>query len=75
VSRRDERASAAVGDGRGEAKRASAIDAPPREMWRAPPLAKLSRSNQAWMAALRAYLVLAAGVALIRIVLLATDCG
>jgi hypothetical protein len=44
-------------------------------MWRAPPLAKLSRSNQAWMAALRVYLVLAAGVALIPIVLLAIGKG
>jgi Mn2+/Fe2+ NRAMP family transporter len=60
---------------RDEANRLSAIDALLRETWRMPPLAKLppaklSRASQAWMAALRAYLVVAAGLVMIRIVLL-----
>ena len=59
-----------------ETRRISAVDALLRETWRMPPLAKLppaklSWSSQIWMAALRAYLVLAAGLVLIRIVLLA----
>jgi Mn2+/Fe2+ NRAMP family transporter len=58
------------------AKRFSAVDLLLRDTWQMPPLAKLplarlSRSSQAWMAALRAYLVLAAGLVLIRIVMLA----
>ncbi len=62
--------------GRGQARRASAIEALLRETWRMPPLeklepAKLSRSSQTWMVALRAYLILAAGLVLIRIVMLA----
>jgi len=35
------------------------------------PPAKLSRASQIWMAALRAYLILAAGLVLVRIVMLA----
>jgi hypothetical protein len=62
--------------GRDGARGISAVDALLRETWRMPPLAKLaptklSRSSQAWMAALRAYLILAAGLVLIRIVMLA----
>ena len=57
------------------AKPVSAIDALLRESWRMPPLAKLepaslSAVSRVWMAVLRAYLVLAAGLVLIRIVLL-----
>ena len=48
-----------------------------REMWRMPKLselgpAKLSRASKIWMIALRAYLVLAGGLVLVRIVMLAT---
>jgi NRAMP (natural resistance-associated macrophage protein)-like metal ion transporter len=62
--------------GRSESRRLSTIDLLLRESWRMPPLvklppAKLSRASQIWMAALRAYLILAAGLVLVRIVMLA----
>ncbi len=55
---------------------ASPIDALLRASWRMPPLEKLeparfSALSRMWMVALRAYLVLAAGLVLLRIVLLA----
>jgi hypothetical protein len=58
------------------ARRVSTIDALLRETWRMPTLAKLepaslSTLSRVWMAALRAYLVLAAGLVLARIVVLA----
>jgi len=51
-------------------------DRSPREFWQMPPLSELppprmSRLNRLWMAVLRAYLVLAAGLVLVRIVQLA----
>ena len=57
-------------------ERPPAIDALLRETWRMPPLAKLppaklSLARQDWMAALRVYLVVAGGLVLVRIVMLA----
>jgi Mn2+/Fe2+ NRAMP family transporter len=57
-------------------KRVSSMDSLLRETWRMPPLAKLEPANlstlsKTWMAVLRSYLVLAAGLVLIRIVMLA----
>ena len=48
-----------------------------REMWRMPKLselgpAQMSRASKIWMIALRGYLVLAGGLVLVRIVMLAT---
>ena len=56
--------------------KAGAVGTSGREAWRMPPLGRLapyvmSRSSKAWMAALRLYLLLAAGLVLARIVALA----
>ena len=56
--------------------KAGAVARSGREAWRMPPLGRLapyvmSRSSKAWMAALRLYLLLAAGLVLARIVALA----
>ena len=69
-----------AGRGGAKPKRVSAIDAMLRQSWRMPPLAKLpparlSPLSQAWMTVLRGYLVLAAGLVLIRIVMLAFGRG
>jgi hypothetical protein len=50
--------------------------APSRDTWRMPPLedlspARLTMLNRVWLVALRAYLVVAAGLVLVRIVTLA----
>ncbi len=57
-------------------KPVSAMDAMLRQTWRMPPLVKLAPANlstlsKTWMAVLRVYLLLAAGLVLIRIVMLA----
>jgi hypothetical protein len=49
-----------------------------REMWRMPPLsqlrpAQMSRASRIWMIVLRGYLVLASGLVLIRIIMLAMN--
>ena len=56
---------------------AAALDDDFRDSWRMPPLdelppARLTTLNRMWLIALRGYLVLAAGLVLVRIVLLAT---
>ncbi len=56
--------------------KAGTVETSGREAWRMPPLGRLapyvmSRSSKAWMAALRLYLLLAAGLVLARIVALA----
>jgi NRAMP (natural resistance-associated macrophage protein)-like metal ion transporter len=55
-------------------------DPPPRDSWRMPPLAELpprplTTLNKVWLIVLRAYLVVAAGLVLARIVTLATNCA
>ncbi len=60
----------------GAFRKGDGLDISGREGWRMPPLERLapfvmSRSSRAWMAALRLYLLLAAGLVLARIVALA----
>ena len=55
----------------------ASVDADHRDSWRMPPLdelppARLTTLNRMWLIVLRGYLVLAAGLVLVRIVLLAT---
>jgi hypothetical protein len=56
------------------------VEATPREQWRMPPLAQLPRARlswaaKAWMFVLRAYLIVAGGLVLVRIVALAFSHG
>jgi Mn2+/Fe2+ NRAMP family transporter len=57
---------------------AEPIDASPRDTWRMPPLSELSPArltllNRIWMIVLRAYLVIAAGLLVLKMVQLATS--
>src|SRR5258708_27948409 len=62
---------------RGRTTRAPIPDRSPRETWRMPPLGELPPTpltplNRIWLGVLRGYLVIAGGLVLARIVLLAT---